>query len=67
MIILYTTGCPRCHVLESKLLQKHLDYIRCEDVEEMERKGITSVPCLEIEKKIYEFGQAVKILNKMEG
>ena len=67
MIIFYSTGCPRCNVLEAKLLQKHLDYIRCEDVEEMERKGITSVPCLEIEGLIYKFGDAVRILNKMEG
>lgn len=67
MIILYTTGCPRCKVLEAKLLQKHLTYATCEDENKMEEKGITSVPCLEIEGQIYEFGQAVKILNKMEG
>lgn len=67
MIILYTTGCPRCRVLEAKLLQKHLTYTICEDESKMEEKGITSVPCLEIEGQIYEFGQAVKILNKMEG
>lgn len=66
MIILYTTGCPRCHVLESKLLQKHRDYIRCEDVEEMEKKGISSVPCLNVEGEILDFGAAVKWVNSLE-
>ena len=43
MIILYTTGCPRCHVLETKLKQKNIEYVECNDVEEMEKKDISSV------------------------
>ena len=66
MIILYTTGCPRCHVLETKLKQKNVEYAECNDVEEMEKKGISSVPCLGVDGEILDFGSAVKWVNEQE-
>ena len=66
MIILYTTGCPRCHVLETKLKQKNIEYVECNDVEEMEKKGISSVPCLDVEGDLMDFGNAVKWVNEQE-
>lgn len=66
MIILYTTGCPRCHVLETKLKQKNVEYAECNDVEEMEKKGISSVPCLDVEGDLMDFGSAVKWVNEQE-
>ena len=66
MVILYTTGCPRCHVLETKLKQKNIEYAECNDVEEMEKKGISSVPCLDIEGDLMDFGSAVKWVNEQE-
>lgn len=66
MVILYTTGCPRCHVLETKLKQKNIEYAECNDVEEMERKGISSVPCLSVDGEILDFGSAVKWVNEQE-
>jgi len=65
--ILYTTGCPRCKVLEAKLKQKGVDYIECNDVEEMEKKEISSVPCLDVEGNLMDFGSAVKWVNGLEG
>lgn len=66
MIILYTTGCPRCHVLETKLKQKNIEYVECNDVEEMEKKDISSVPCLDVEGDLMDFGNAVKWVNEQE-
>ena len=66
MIILYTTGCPRCHVLETKLKQKNIEYVECNDVEEMEKKDISSVPCLDIDGDLMDFGNAVKWVNEQE-
>ena len=34
-ITLYTTHCPRCVVLESKLKQKDIKYTSCEDIDIM--------------------------------
>ena len=66
MIILYTTGCPRCHVLETKLKQKNIEYVECNDVEEMEKKDIGSVPCLDVDGDLMDFGNAVKWVNEQE-
>jgi glutaredoxin len=66
MIILYTTGCPRCHVLETKLKQKNIEYVECNDVEEMEKKDISSVPCLGVDGELMDFGNAVKWVNALE-
>lgn len=65
--ILYTTGCPRCKVLEAKLKQKGIDYIKCNDIEEMEKKEISSVPCLSVDGNLLDFGSAVKWVNGLEG
>ena len=67
MIVLYSTGCPRCKVLETKLNQKNIKYIVCDDVRDMERKNISTVPCLEVEGEILDFGKAVKWVNSLEG
>ena len=66
MVILYSTGCPRCKVLETKLKQKNVEYIECSDIRELERKNITTVPCLGIEGEILDFGAAVKWVNSLE-
>lgn len=66
MIILYTTGCPRCKVLKTKLKQKNVEYVECNDVEEMEKKDISSVPCLGVDGDLMDFGAAVKWVNALE-
>jgi glutaredoxin len=65
-IILYSTGCPRCRVLEAKLKQKGIVYVECNDVKEMEEKEISTVPCLNVDGKILEFSSAVKWVNNLE-
>lgn len=65
-IIFYSTHCPRCKVLETKLKQKNVEYVECNDVEEMEKKGISSVPCLGVNEEIMDFGAAVKWINALE-
>ena len=57
-ITLYSTGCPRCRVLEAKLKQKSVKY--------MEKNGISSVPCLGVNGEILDFGAAVKWVNGLE-
>lgn len=67
MVTLYSTGCPRCKVLETKLKQKNVEFTVCSDVNEMEEKEISSVPCLGVDEEILDFGKAVKWVNGLEG
>ena len=38
-IVLFSTKCPRCNVLEKKLQQKNISYEEVNDVEIMKEKG----------------------------
>lgn len=67
MVTLYSTGCPRCKVLEAKLKQKNVEFTVCSDVNKMEEKEISSVPCLGVDEEILDFGKAVKWVNGLEG
>ena len=49
MVTLYSTGCPRCTVLEKKLEQKKIEYSKITDVDVMLAMGIKSVPMLQID------------------
>lgn len=60
MIKLYSTHCPKCKILETKLKQKNIQYEECNNIEEMLSKGIQSVPILEIDGKMLDFGKAIK-------
>lgn len=44
MITLYSTNCPKCKVLETKMKAKNVNYIVCTDIETMTSKGIKSAP-----------------------
>lgn len=66
MITLYTTHCPRCKVLESKLNKKNIEYYICEDVNIMQNKNIINLPLLEIDDKILSFKDAVNWVNEQE-
>ena len=64
MITLYTTHCPQCEVLQSKLDMKNIEYNVIEDVKEMKKKGFLSVPILEINGEAFTFGAAIKWVNE---
>ena len=62
-IILYSTGCPKCNVLEAKLNSKSIKYEVCTDIEVMQSKGMMSAPNLEVDGKLMSFGDAIKWIN----
>lgn len=63
-IILYSTHCPRCKVLEMKLKQKNIKYEEINDVEQMKAKGFMEAPKLEVDGVVYNFKEAVDWINK---
>ena len=68
-IILYTTYCPKCKVLESKLNSKGLKYTIVDNEEEVisfgEKCGIMSAPILDYNGDILDFTQAIKKINNI--
>lgn len=63
-IILYTTHCPKCLVLEKKLASKNIEFEEITDNELMLKKGFTMVPVLEVDGKIMNFKEANTWINE---
>ena len=64
---LYTTHCPKCRVIETKLKQKNIECETIEDVSTMEAKGFTQLPVLELDNgEILSFVEANKYINSLE-
>lgn len=62
-LTLYTTHCPRCQVLATKLDGAALKYQVIDDVDKIAEKGIMSVPVLEVDGKQLDFKKAVDWVN----
>lgn len=65
MIILYSTGCSRCKVLEARLNAKNIKYNLVDDIDVMMEKGIQQVPVLQVDGKMMDFVEAVKWTNQV--
>lgn len=63
-VVLYSTHCPKCKVLETKLKQKNVEYVEVDDVDTMLAKGIKSAPYLEVDETLMNFNDAVKWVNE---
>lgn len=64
-VILYSTHCPKCCVLEKKLKQKNISYDEVNDIEIMKRKGYLTVPVLEIDGESMDFKKAINWINTL--
>ena len=64
MTTLFTIDCPKCKILEKKLSQANIEYEVCEDREIMINKGFNSMPVLDVDGQIMDFGEAVKWVNE---
>ena len=70
MIVLYSTDCPRCKVLEKKLGQKNIDFIinkNTDDIMNVAHKtGFISAPLLEVDGQVMGFEQANQFINNFK-
>ena len=64
MVILYSTGCPKCQVLKNKLDSENISYELFDNKDKMIDKGFTNVPILEVDGEIMDFKRAVEWINK---
>ena len=65
--ILYSTDCPKCKVLETKLEQKNINFDLVKDVEIMESKGFMHAPNLEVNGTVYDFSKSIQLVNSYDG
>lgn len=65
-VVLHSTHCPRCRVLEAKLNLKNIQYEVNTDQNKMESLGIMSVPVLEVDGQLLQFKEATEWVNKQE-
>ena len=64
-VVLYSTNCPMCNVLEKKLVQKDIAFDEINDVEVMRKKGFLSAPMLEVDGDIMSFKEAIDWMNSL--
>lgn len=63
-VTLYSTGCPKCKVLKTKLDNKNINYNIISDVDIIMSKGINTVPILEVDENMMDFKTAVNWVNE---
>ena len=58
MVILYSTDCPRCRIIEKKLQDKGIKFELFNDVDAMIAKGFKEAPKLEVDGVVMDFKEA---------
>lgn len=66
-VILYTTHCPKCVILEKKLKDKNIDYIVVEEKSEIMKLGYMTVPLLKVDEQIMQYSEANNWINDYKG
>lgn len=64
-MILYSTGCPKCKILENKMIEKNVKFTKSDDLAKVYEVGYRSVPLLEVDNKILSFADAVVYINSL--
>lgn len=63
-VTLYSTGCPRCMVLQSKLAAKHISYRTVTDREYMLQLGLDEMPVLEVNGQKMNYKEAMSWIEE---
>ena len=63
MITLYSTGCPKCKVLEKKMHNDGIEFDISDNIDELIEKGFMSAPILKVDDNYFEFKEAIDWLK----
>ena len=66
VITLYSTGCPKCQILEKRLKKNNIDFVISNDVDVLIEKGFQSAPVMAVGKLFYDYNSAMNLLKKHE-
>ena len=64
MVTMYSTGCPKCRVLATKLEKAGVEFAVVDDIDLMKERGIEEVPVLDIDGQLMSFIDAVRWVNE---
>jgi len=64
-VTFYTTHCPKCRVIETKLKRKGVSYNIVDDTKVMMDMGIRSAPQLMVDGNLMDFKQANDWINSL--
>ena len=64
-IVLHSTNCSKCKVLETKLKQKNIEYTENNNVNLMLEKGFTTVPMLEVDGEVMDYKAAFNYIESL--
>ena len=62
-VVLYSTNCPKCNVLEKKLTQKGIEFEVINDVKAIRKLGYLTAPLLEVNGNVMDFTKANEWIN----
>ena len=62
-VILYSTNCPKCKVLESKLNDKGIKFEISNNIDAVIEAGFMSAPVLQVDMQLMNFSDAIKWIN----
>lgn len=63
-VVLYSTNCPNCKMLEMRLKKKNISYEKNGDIELMKEKGFLAAPMLEVDETAMTFKEAIKWIEE---
>lgn len=66
MITLYSTGCPKCNILERRLTNDKINFTISYDINKLIEMGFQNAPILQINDQFIEYGEAMKRLKAYE-
>jgi len=66
MIILYSTGCPKCNILERRLTNDNIEFEISNDIDKLIDMGFQNAPVLQINDQFIVFEDAMKRLKAYE-
>lgn len=62
-VVLYSTGCPKCEVLKTKLATKQIEFAENTSVDDMIALGLTYAPALSVDGELMDFSTAIRWIN----
>jgi hypothetical protein len=63
-IIVYSTGCPKCKMLEKCLKMANIEFIICDDTNVMLSMGMQSAPYMQIGEELMDFKDAMNWIKE---
>lgn len=66
MVTLYSTGCPKCNILEGRLTKDNIEFSISDDVDKLMEMGFQTAPILQINDEYIDFVEAMNRLKALE-